>query len=193
MLFMALEAVKLNDQEDSISWRWTANGVYSVASAYECQFLGSMIRFKVVDIWKAKTEQKCKFFAWLVSHNRALTDDNMIKKGWPCNHLCSLCSCIEETTSHLLAQCNYSEAVWNLIAPHFNLPGFSVMVVQGGPKQWFNFVLRSGNKKGKQRKSGVLFTFWWLIWKERNKRIFEHKESSAPQLAVRETPVITGG
>jgi hypothetical protein len=67
------------------------------------------------------------------------------------------------------------------------------MVVQGGPKQWFNFVLRSGNKKGKQRKSGVLFTFWWLIWKERNKRIFEHKESSAPQLAVRETPVITGG
>jgi hypothetical protein len=102
MLFMALEAVNLNDQEDSITWRWTANGVYSVASTYECQFLGVMISFKAADIWRAKTEQKCKFFAWLVLHNRALTANNMIKKGWPCNHFFSSCMCKEETTSHLV-------------------------------------------------------------------------------------------
>jgi hypothetical protein len=29
----------------------------------------------------------------------------------------------------------------------------------------------------------VLFTFWWMLWKERNNRIFENKENSAPQLA----------
>jgi hypothetical protein len=47
MLFMALAPVTLTDQDDSIVWRWTTNGCYSVASAYECQFLGAMIRFQL--------------------------------------------------------------------------------------------------------------------------------------------------
>jgi hypothetical protein len=62
MLFMALESVCLTDQEDSISWRWTTNGSYSVESTYECQFLGAMINFLATDIWRAKSQQKCKFF-----------------------------------------------------------------------------------------------------------------------------------
>jgi hypothetical protein len=80
MLFMALESVSLTDQEDSIKWRWTVNDSYSVASAYECQFLGAMINFPATEIWRAKYEQKCKFFAWLVLHDKALTAENMIKK-----------------------------------------------------------------------------------------------------------------
>jgi hypothetical protein len=63
MLFMALESVSLSNQEDSIRWRWSANGSYSVTSAYECQFLGVMINFPAADIWRVKCEQKCKFFA----------------------------------------------------------------------------------------------------------------------------------
>jgi hypothetical protein len=38
-------------------------------------------------------------------------------------------------------------------------------------------------KKEEERKLGVLFTFWWLIWNKRNNRIFDHKEKSALQLA----------
>jgi hypothetical protein len=30
---------------------------------------------------------------------------------------------------------------------------------------------------------GVLFSFWWHLWKERNRQIFENKECSVPQLA----------
>jgi hypothetical protein len=30
---------------------------------------------------------------------------------------------------------------------------------------------------------GIIITFWWLIWKERNKRILEDKEMSAQELA----------
>jgi hypothetical protein len=29
----------------------------------------------------------------------------------------------------------------------------------------------------------ILCTFWWLVWKERNKSIFENSESSAQQVA----------
>jgi hypothetical protein len=40
----------------------------------------------------------------------------------------------------------------------------------------------SSTSKEKRRKLGILFTFWWLIWKERNKRVFEQKEASVLQL-----------
>jgi hypothetical protein len=38
LLFMALSIVELRDNEDSIRWKWTTDGQYMVASAYECQF-----------------------------------------------------------------------------------------------------------------------------------------------------------
>jgi hypothetical protein len=42
-------------------------------------------------------------------------------------------------------------------------------------KQW--------NQKREKKKLGILFTFWWNIWKERNHKIFEHKEASVSRLA----------
>jgi hypothetical protein len=83
MLYMALSSVTLNDQPDEIFWRWTANGQYSAASTYECQFKGSLVYFPASDVWKASTEPKCKFFVWLVLHNKKLTADNMAKKTGP--------------------------------------------------------------------------------------------------------------
>jgi hypothetical protein len=79
---------------------------------------------------------------------------------------------MDETTPHILTQCNFTEAVWNIIASKFGLPHFMVMSSAGGPIEWMHLLTASGSKKEKKRKMGTLFTFWWLIWKERNKRIF---------------------
>jgi hypothetical protein len=46
-----------------------------------------------------------------------LTVDNMIKRNWTCDPLCSFYLCFRETFDHLFSQCNYTEAVWNLAAP----------------------------------------------------------------------------
>jgi hypothetical protein len=102
MLFMALASINLNDQNDQISWKWTKDGKYSVSSAYSCQFLGAMTRLPADDLWKAASEPKCKFFGWLVLQDRVLTADNMEKKNWPCDPMCSFCFCFHETTPHLL-------------------------------------------------------------------------------------------
>jgi hypothetical protein len=40
MLFMSLEPVQLNQEKDVIKWRWTNAGIFSVFSAYDCQFKG---------------------------------------------------------------------------------------------------------------------------------------------------------
>jgi hypothetical protein len=71
MLYLAISAISLVDQRDQIVWRWTGNGKFSVASAYNYQFIGAMNQFLAQDIWKARTEPKYRFFAWLVLHDRA--------------------------------------------------------------------------------------------------------------------------
>ena len=65
ILWDLVQQVSLNDQEDQLSWRWTANGSYSSKSAYLAQFNGSYCSFKASYIWKAHAEGKHKFFAWL--------------------------------------------------------------------------------------------------------------------------------
>jgi hypothetical protein len=63
LLFMALTGVELSDQQDFITWKWTEDSHYFLASAYECQFKGAIVHFPTMSIWQATTEPKCKFYA----------------------------------------------------------------------------------------------------------------------------------
>jgi hypothetical protein len=114
-------------------------------------------------IWKAQTEQKCKFFAWLLMHDRVLTTDNLIKRQWPCDYYCALCLCLHETIEHLLTHCNFTEAAWNITVSQFGLPPFTAMAAAGGPKQRISLLLQAGSKEEKKRNLGILLTFWWTI------------------------------
>jgi hypothetical protein len=162
MLFMTLASVTLTNQDDGILWKWTANGKYTV-SAYECQFLGARSHFSADDIWRASTEPKYQFFAWLVLHNKVLTADNMTKKHWNYNPFCSLCLCINETTPHLLTKCNFTEAVWNLISIHFDLPKYTTLHSSGGPVQWMQLFRTTLSGKERRKKIGIMLSFWWQI------------------------------
>jgi hypothetical protein len=72
---------ELNELDDTILWRWTADGKYNTNSAYKIQFTTSFCKMKICPIWKARTEPKCRFFAWTLLHNRILTADNLRKRG----------------------------------------------------------------------------------------------------------------
>jgi hypothetical protein len=51
------------NSEDTIRWRWTVDGEYTTKSAYNIQFVGSFSKLKLMPIWKAQAEPKCRFFA----------------------------------------------------------------------------------------------------------------------------------
>jgi hypothetical protein len=131
--------LSLSTEKDAIRWRWTTSGQYTVASAYKCQFMRSAVHFPAKEIWAAKAEPKCKFFAWLILHNKALTADNMVKKHWPCNTTCPLCFCLLESAEHLLTQCNYSEALWQFFAVRYGLPAYQNFASEAGPIGWVNY------------------------------------------------------
>jgi hypothetical protein len=117
LLFMALSGTNLSDQIDKKIWKWTPYGKFSVASAYDCWFHGSMTFFPAPVIWKAASDARTRFFAWLTMHDKILTAENMVKRNWDCNPMCPLCLCINESTDHLLTKYNFAEAAWNLFAP----------------------------------------------------------------------------
>jgi hypothetical protein len=117
-------------------------------------YIGAMIRFLAVGIWRAKTGQKCNFFAWLVMHNKVQTADNWVKRNCPCNHHCPFWLCLNETTPYILSLCNFTVAVWNFTVQRYNLPAFQILSARGGPLYWFRYMLSSGTDKEKCKKSG---------------------------------------
>jgi hypothetical protein len=117
-----------------------------------------MTKLPAEDMWRATSEPKCKFFSWLVLQDKVLTTDNMTKKIWTCDPMCSLCFSLLETTPHLLIECNYTETVWDIVAAHFTLPSFRTLHAQGGLLQWTNFLRSTGSKREKDE-AGYPFHF----------------------------------
>jgi hypothetical protein len=51
-----------------------------------------------------------------------------------------------------------------------------------GPAIWAETLNSTGTKRDKRRKLGILYDFWWAIWKERNRRNFDNIDRSPSQL-----------
>jgi hypothetical protein len=54
------------------------------------------------NIWKIPQWPKLKMFKWIVLHNRILTWDNLMKRGFIGPSHCHICEFKEEKTDHLL-------------------------------------------------------------------------------------------
>jgi hypothetical protein len=69
-LWLRVRQTHLSDQDDELSWKFSANGAYSAKLAYNIQFVRTFIEFGWADLWKAKTKNKCKFLSWLLLQNK---------------------------------------------------------------------------------------------------------------------------
>ena len=94
--------------EDKHIWRLSSNGQYSAKLAYEGFFLGSTLFGPWERIWKSWAPPKCRFFVWLVAHNKCWTVDRLARHGLPHPEFCPLCDQEEETIDHLLVHCVFA-------------------------------------------------------------------------------------
>jgi hypothetical protein len=138
------------DQPDSISWLLTANGTYSVSSAYHVQFLGSHPCFDAHKIWDANAEPKCKLFSWLALHGKLLTADMLAVRGWPHDPTCPLCLSAPETATHLCKDCLFTSAIWSRLQTWDDEdPGLHALCYPTISKWWDDII--QGKLKKEQR------------------------------------------
>jgi hypothetical protein len=94
-----------------------------------------------------------RFEAWRSMASKKLVlagegiHDILTRRNWSCNPICSLSFCQPETSVHLLIQCNYAEALWNITANPFNLPSYDVLNAAVAPIQWVQSLSVSGSKR----------------------------------------------
>jgi hypothetical protein len=116
-------------------------------------------------------ENKCRFFCWLLLHNRLWTSDRVLAHGGQGNGVCNLCFTHQETALHMLARCPYSKAVWqgwlgiNLQRP----PCSSYRKLQG----WWNSMIQLHEPGADARAQKMVYTAW-NIWKERCRHVFDN-------------------
>ena len=103
------------DVQDRYTWKLSQDGTYSSKSAYGAFFVGTIKFGPWRRIWKTWAPPRCKFFIWLVFHNRVWTADRLAKRGLPHPDACPFCDQAEETIHHLLVECVFTHQVWALI------------------------------------------------------------------------------
>nr|XP_040252072.1 uncharacterized protein LOC120969066 [Aegilops tauschii subsp. strangulata] len=160
------------NREDSISWNRTVSTTYTARSAYHAQFLGSAPVANYDKLWKAKVEGRCRFFFWLFLKGKILTNDNLARRALPHNPRCNLCDQEEESAFHLILQCPFARSVWHLVENFHSAPGLATAAMHATSIiSWWNDVICP---LGKKTTTTAIYTCW-NIWKERNRRVFEHK------------------
>jgi hypothetical protein len=53
-----------------------------------------------------------------------------------------------------------------------------------GTVAWLTSNAASANAQNQQETTGIILYFWWNIWKEHNRRVFEKVRKSAFQVAL---------
>jgi hypothetical protein len=63
-------------------------------------------------VWKSWVPGKCKFFVWLVEHDRYWTTDRLERRGLDHPKQCPLCDQEAESINHLLVTCVFAKQFW---------------------------------------------------------------------------------
>lgn len=68
-------------------------------------------------VWRAKTQQRVKIFAWMFARRRILTNAERQKRHLTSNDACVHCSCGVEDELHTIRDCCVAKEVWDVIIP----------------------------------------------------------------------------
>jgi hypothetical protein len=95
-------ATSLNGMgEDCLCWDCPSNHTFAVKKYYHSLSPHSSISFPWKLIWKAKVPPRVAFFSWIASLGKALTTNNLRKRGLIILDWCCMCKRNGESVNHL--------------------------------------------------------------------------------------------
>ncbi|KAK4482042.1 hypothetical protein RD792_012965 [Penstemon davidsonii] len=173
------------DKEDGQVWDGTSNGRFSCNSAYyhlmrmENQNVGTTKDWKW--IWKTTCSERVRFFLWTCSHNSLLTNSMRFRRNLTASDTCQRCNNHEESIVHALRDCPWAREVWEFIIAPTQFLKFQ----QIDADSWIK------DNVTKVRFDNIILPYapWymvfiatvWMIWKSRNKYIFQNVRDPVKQ------------
>ena len=158
-------------------WIETKCGKISIKSLYKALKSGPSTFFLSIVIWNSCVQPKESFFGWEATWGKALTLDQLQKRGWPLANKCYLFQMHEESIDHILLHCAKTRTLWALFFTLFGVqwvPSASVKMTFLGCLLW----------EKRERKFGeqTLYVFFGLLGRLRNKIVFEEVVLSIQRL-----------
>ncbi|KAF8104769.1 hypothetical protein N665_0168s0012 [Sinapis alba] len=127
-------------------------------------------------VWFKEEIPRCSFITWLAFLRRLPTRDRLSSWGMNVPEICVLCSATQESHDHLFFRCPYAASVWShfcvstLSAPPYDLPSCSAILEQN------EFTSSTGASTILKLLLQVII---YVLWRERNHRIFRDSPSPA--------------
>jgi hypothetical protein len=167
----------LQDNVDD-KWRWLLDPVngYSVKVFY--RYITSTChisdRSLVDDVWHKHIPSKVSVLVWRLLRNRLPTKDNLVHRGVL---LSTNAACVggcgdSESATHLFLHCNIFGSLWSLVT---NWLGISYVSSAELRSHFIQFTKMAGMPRVSHLYFRIIwFATIWVIWKERNNRIFQN-------------------
>ncbi|CAN1782241.1 Putative ribonuclease H protein At1g65750 [Linum perenne] len=149
--------------DDMWVWGGEENGRFSIKSAYKliCNQHVTQRLDPWKSIWRWKGPNRTRYFLWLAVQEKLLTNSSRVRRQMTDTGTCSFCSAAEETSLHVIRDCQFAVDVWRLLG----IFDTSDSKWQSPISEWMCHFLNSEN--------GTTFgNICWFLWKSRNGRIF---------------------
>jgi len=169
---------------DKWTWQLHVSSRYNVASV--CNFLTTRYQTFNNDhtsiIWHKEVPLKINIFAWRLLRYRLPTTDNLIRRRvvQPNTSLCSDGCGFEENIDHLFLTLWFFFQIWYDIYTWLGLPSIKPATVH-------EHILQLCSLGGFSKTiSSTFYLIWlsciWIVWRDRNSRVFQQKGNSIHQL-----------
>ncbi|XP_022014519.1 uncharacterized protein LOC110914015 [Helianthus annuus] len=160
-------------------WLWEADSSkrFSVKSARRLIGGQSDTSDRLGFVWNKWIPLKVNIFGWRLFLNRLPSKDALAARNIHIDsQLCPFCDEVTETLDHLFSACRFGNEVWAGVSSWLKIPpifafGYKDILL-------FHRSLRT-SKRGSKLIQAILLISCWMIWKARNKLIFEKSKSSA--------------
>lgn len=183
LVWDATRAVQLRpDSPDKFLWKWTSDQCFSTASAYRAFFIGQYEVPGAKCLKKTHAPGKCKFFVWLVLHDRCWTAERRKRHNLQDDDLCALCAQESESISHLLLNCSFARQIGYLVLQRLRWHSLTPNGRCFDLATWWTSSRKKLTKVDRKAFDTLVILTSWMIWNERNRRTFDSRVKTVHEL-----------